>query len=91
MAKETKRKSQAKTSTSSRMMRSPRSTVSFEPQEGDVVRVITAGPDSELGRVCRLMPITCKVQFETLGCRQVRKADLELAEGNAPECDGNCT
>ena len=57
-------------------------------KEDDVVRLKTAGADSELGRVCRVMDITCKVQFETLGCRQVRKQDLELAVGDAPACNG---
>jgi hypothetical protein len=60
------------------------------PQIGDVVRVRAAGDASELGRVCRLMPIMCMVQFETVGCLRVRKADLVMAEGDAPECDGNC-
>ena len=88
MVKEIRSKSRKSLHRAGRKAASAFTDVSAELKEDDVVRLKTAGSESELGRVCRVMDITCKVQFETLGCRQVRKQDLELAVGDAPACNG---
>ena len=57
---------------------------------GDVVTFMDGGAKGDLGRVCKDNGITVNVHFRAGGCLRVAKAALEVANGNAPECDKNC-
>ena len=57
---------------------------------GDVVTFADGGAKGDLGRVCKDNGITVHVHFRSGGCLRVAKAALEVANGNAPECDKNC-
>ena len=57
---------------------------------GDVVRFSDTGPKGEIGRVCKDNGISVCVQFQSSGCLRVGKADLEVADGRAPECSQQC-
>ena len=56
--------------------------------ENDVVKRRTG---KLIGRVCKILDITCCVKFEEIGCRRVALDSLVLAEGNPPDCDPECT
>ena len=57
---------------------------------GDVVKFKESGSGGELGRVCKDNGVSVCVQFKSSGCLRVRKGDLEVAPGKAPECSDPC-
>ena len=58
---------------------------------GDVVKFANGDAKGELGRVCKDNGITVCVHFKAGGCLRVAKGALEVTDGVAPECSGNCT
>lgn len=58
---------------------------------GDVVRVRGDTTEGALGRICHYNGISYCVQFPENHCLKMFEADLEIADGNAPECSPECS